>query len=73
MVRIFLDAELVVFFGNLRVVGQEVKSLTVTEVGRDTLRVQLAGVLEVLDSFLVLTQLTQESGVMEASPEVLLV
>ncbi len=36
------------------------ESLTIAEIGRDTLRVELASMLEVLYSFSVLAQLTKQ-------------
>lgn len=58
MVGVPIDAELVVFLGHFWVIGQEVQSFAVAEIGRDALRIELAGVLKVLDCLLVLTQFT---------------
>ena len=64
MVRILLDAEFVVLLSNLRIVRQEVKGLAVAKVCGDTFRVELSGVLEVLDSLLVVTKLSKKRCIM---------
>ena len=73
MVRVLVDALDVVVFRYLRVVCQEVQRLPVAEYSRDAVRVQILGVLEVLDRLLVLSKLTEESGIVKTRPEVMLV
>lgn len=73
VVRVFADAEFVVLFRNFRVLRQEVKGLSVPEVGRNALWVQFACVFEVLDGLGILSQFSEECGVVQTGPEVLFV
>lgn len=73
MVRVLADAELIVLLRHFWVLGQEVECLSVPKVGWNALRVELAGVLEVLDGLCVLAELAKERRIVETGPEVFLV
>ena len=73
MVCVLVDALDVVIFRYLRVVCQEMQRLSVAEYSRDAVRVQILGVLEVLDRLLVLSQLSKKSGIVKTRPKVMLV
>ena len=73
VIRVLLDTKLVVLFGHLWVVGQEVQSLAVSEVSGDAFGVEFASVLEVLHGLLVVAKFSQQCCVVQASPEMLLI